>query len=180
MSPTARNTLLGIAAISAALLGYFVAWGLHTERTKVTTAAPFEFPGIDGKTYRLADWRGKLVLINFWATWCPPCREEIPLLMRAQDQYGANGLQILGIAVDDREAVLRYADSIGISYPILLSGDQGFELMRQYTNTADALPYSVLISPQGEVLNDHRGVYTEPDLIRLISANLPASSQNRR
>lgn len=174
MKTPLRNTLVGVTALLAAGLGYWAAIALNNEHAVGGAARSFTLPGIDGHAHRLEDWRGKLVLVNFWATWCPPCREEIPLLMRAQQEYGAHGLQVVGIAIDDREAVSTYSDSVGISYPVLLGSDIGFDLMQAYGNSSGVLPYSVLVSPEGRLIADRRGAYTENELIKLISGHLPS------
>lgn len=173
MNAPLRNTLIGAAALLAAGLGYWAAIALNTKHIAGGVPRTFVLSGLDGHDHRIEDWGGKLVLVNFWATWCPPCREEIPLLMRAQQEYGAHGFQVVSIAIDDRDAVTTYADSIGISYPVLLGSDTGFELMQAYGNNAGVLPYSVLISPHGRFLSERRGAFSETELIKLISGHLP-------
>src|SRR5678810_1302634 len=95
----------------------------HANVLRQETIAPqLELKDLNGRTVRLSDYRGKVVLINFWATWCPPCRAEMPDLVRLQRQHGKEGLQIIGITYppESREQVRRFARSLKVNYPIIL------------------------------------------------------------
>jgi thiol-disulfide isomerase/thioredoxin len=78
-----------------------------------------------GKAQALRQWQGKVLVLNFWAPWCPPCREEIPDFIRLQERHGQAGLQFVGVALDDPDKVAAFVDETGINYPILLGGDAG-------------------------------------------------------
>ncbi len=84
----------------------------------------FTLPELDGKKHSLEEWRGKVIVLNFWATWCPPCREEIPLLIALQKERAAEGLQVVSVAIDNKTAVMLYRQSAGINYPVLMGGDE--------------------------------------------------------
>jgi len=131
-------------------------------------AADFDLRDLAGKTHRLADYRGKVVLVNFWATWCPPCREEIPGFIRLQTRYQSQGLQILGISLDNPEAVARYWREMKINYPLLLVEETAFQLMAAYGNPKGGLPYSALVRPDGTIAHTKLGIYREPELEKLI------------
>jgi thiol-disulfide isomerase/thioredoxin len=108
-------------------------------------------PGPDGVTHRLADWRGRPVLVNFWATWCDPCRREIPLLKALRHEHAAEGLQVVGIAVDSQEAVRQYTASYGIDYPVLV-GEQGGLAAVSAFGMDTVLPFSVFADRSGRIL----------------------------
>lgn len=160
--------------IGAAVLGFGVARFLHNQSIEAPAAATdFALRDLAGKTHGLADWRGRLVLLNFWATWCQPCRHEIPIFIRLQKRYASRGLQIVGISVDDPEAVARYWQEMGINYPLLLADESTFGLMAAYGNNHGGLPFSVLIRPDGAIDSVKLGAYSEKELEGAIQALLP-------
>ena len=108
-------------------------------------------PGIDGTVHRLADWKGRPLLVNFWATWCEPCRREMPLLKSLRREHAADRLEIVGIAVDYPEDVQKYAHAQGIDYPILI-GDQGGLSAANAFGVDTVLPFSVFADRQGRVV----------------------------
>ena len=111
----------------------------------------FAMVDIDGQIRNIKDWDGKVILLNFWATWCPPCLREIPDFIELQQQYGEQGLQVIGIAVDNEEAVREYMNEVKINYPIIVSELEATELSSRYGNHIGALPYSVIINRKGEI-----------------------------
>ena len=117
------------------------------------TRPEFAMADIDGEMRNIKDWDGKVILLNFWATWCPPCLSEIPGFIELQQQYGEQGLQVIGIAVDNEEAVREYMNEVKINYPIMISEFEATELSSRYGNRVGALPYSVIINREGEVSN---------------------------
>lgn len=112
---------------------------------------------LDGNLRNIKEWDGKLILINFWATWCPPCIKEIPDLIELQDEYGNQGFQIVGVAIDEDDAVKAFAKEFGINYPTLLAGMDGPGLAKRFGNAIGALPYSVFVNRNGEISNTIRG-----------------------
>jgi len=116
-----------------------------------------------------ADYSGKTLLINFWATWCGPCREEMPMLMDLQRQHGPNGLQILGIALDDAQSARNFVETYGISYPILVGLENVFETSAAYGNAEGVLPFSVLIDKTGIVRWQYAGKLHEDRISDLLS-----------
>lgn len=159
------HRLLPVLALGAAL---FVA-GCGAESSAVSSApaaqtnnAPiaFNFPDLDGKLRHLTEWQGQVVLVNFWAPWCPPCRKEMPALMELQEKYAARGLTVVGIAIDTQDNAQAFADSLGINFPILLGEDGGLELAQTLGNKVGALPYTVLLDRQGHIAHTHRSEIT--------------------
>ncbi|MCK9366650.1 MAG: TlpA family protein disulfide reductase [Metallibacterium scheffleri] len=115
-----------------------------------------------GKPVRLDQWQGKWLLLNFWAPWCPPCREELPVLRALQQRAGSRGLQVIGIAEDTPAAVRAFLKTTPLDYPALLPGDDHPGLA--FGNTRQGLPYSVLIAPDGRMLKRHYGAFTAAEL----------------
>ncbi len=176
-SEISRNLLLLVAALAALAAGYFTALWLRAPATDTGgTAVEFQLPDITGKEHRLEEWRGKVVVLNFWATWCPPCREEIPIFIDLQKQLGAKGLQFVGIAIDDASAVASYQREIGINYPSLLGDDGGLGLMSSYGNTAGGLPFSVILDRDGRIAARKVGAFRRVELEALLSPLLTAKS----
>lgn len=126
------------------------------------SAPEFALQTLDGNTLRLADLRGKAVLLNFWATWCPPCKEEIPWFVELQKQYGPQGLQIVGVAMDDagHDAIAKFAADMKIDYPVLLGTDQ---VADQYGGV-EALPTTFYIGRDGKVVARVFGLTSHKDI----------------
>lgn len=120
-------------------------------RTIPETVPAIELPDRDGVARSLASWKGRPVLINFWATWCGPCREEIPLLKTLRNERARERLEVVGIAIDERDAVLRYAREIGIDYPILIGEKEGYAAAEAF-GVSLVLPFSVFADSQGRVV----------------------------
>ena len=108
-------------------------------------------------------------MVNFWATWCAPCREEIPGFVRLQKRYGQRGLQFVGIAIDQPDKVADFAREFGINYPLLMGGLETMELLRQAGNRAGVLPYTLVIDREGRVVSREPGGLKEARLDGLIT-----------
>jgi thiol-disulfide isomerase/thioredoxin len=104
-----------------------------------------------GTLRSLSEWKGQPVVINFWATWCGPCRDEIPLLKALRKERAADRLEVVGIAIDERQAVLKYANDIGIDYPILMGEQDGYEAAERF-GVALVLPFSVFADSQSRIV----------------------------
>lgn len=120
----------------------------------------FTLPGLDGKPHALEEWRNKVILLNFWASWCSPCQSEIPALVAFQNQYGRQGLQVVGIGLDDEVKLRNVHRTLEINYPVLFTNSPVHPLMSRFGNRNGVVPYSVLISRTGEVVYTHTGVIT--------------------
>ncbi len=190
MSPTFKNFLLLIFAVLALLGGYWAAQTMRSEPETTTTLSygggemiNFTLPELDGKKHSLEEWRGKVIVLNFWATWCPPCREEIPLLIALQKKHEADGLQIVSVAIDNKTAVMLYRQSVGINYPVLMGGDEAMELIVRYGNRQGSLPFTVIIDRSSAIAVRKLGAFTQNELESLVepligslkTANLPNS-----
>ena len=111
----------------------------------------FSLPDLDGRIHDISEWEGKVLLVNFWATWCPPCRQEIPDFLEVRKAYHDKGFEIVGVAIDDPDSVRDYVDVLGIDYPVLHGGADASAIARRYGNHSNALPYSALIDRHGRI-----------------------------
>ena len=118
----------------------------------------FSLPGLDGKKHELKEWRNKVVLLNFWASWCSPCQTEIRDLVDYQTKYAAAGLQIVGIGLDDEVKLRNVQRSLEINYPVLLDNGPGPSLMSRLGNLQGVVPYTVVVSRKGSVVYTHAGL----------------------
>lgn len=123
---------------------------------------------VKGESQTLESWRGRVLVINFWATWCAPCREEIPEFVRMQERYRAQGLQFIGIAFDQPEKVSEFAREFGINYPLLMGGLDTMALMRETGNRIGVLPFTLVMDRQGNVTSRHPGGLKEAKLEAVI------------
>lgn len=108
-------------------------------------------PDLQNQRQTLAKYRGKVLVVNFWATWCPPCREEIPHFIETQQHLGANNVQIVGIALDNPSDVAAFAREFAVNYPILIGGIRESENMRALGNVSGGLPYTLIYDRQGQL-----------------------------
>ncbi len=121
---------------------------------------PLILPDIHGQEHSLHEWAGRVILLNFWATWCRPCRIEIPELIAFQESYGPLGLQVVSVGIDDQRKLRNYARSIGINYPVLVTGTTaGRELLRRWGNRAGVLPFTVVIAQDGHLVFMREGIF---------------------
>lgn len=137
------------------------------------TAEPlthWSFNDLDGRERHMSEWAGKVLVVNFWATWCPPCRKEIPAFIALQERHAADGVQFVGIALDRVDAVREYATTTGMNYPVLVGETAVADYMRALGNTIGALPFSVLIGRDGTILETHQGEWHEADVERALGA----------
>ena len=130
------------------------------------------FVDLEGRTRRLLEWRGQVVVCNFWATWCAPCREEVPLLVAAKQQYAAKALEIVGIGIDQAAKIRDFAVNFRINYPMLVAGSEAIELMRELGNKAGALPYTVLLDRSGRLAGQRLGAFRKEELAQVLTALL--------
>jgi len=122
-----------------------------------TTLPDFTLGDLAGKPTSIRSWPGKSMIVNFWATWCAPCRREIPLLRELQKQHGAEGFQIVGVAVDIREDVVKYAQEIGIDYPVLIGEQDGLDAVNKFGQGSIGFPFTVFTDNQGRIVLFHLG-----------------------
>lgn len=122
----------------------------------------FSLQNREGTVQSIKDWPGKSMIVNFWATWCAPCRREIPLLNELNRTRSAEGFQIVGVAVDFRDDVLKYAADIGIDYPILIGEQDGIDAVTAFGVQAVGFPFTAFTDNQGRIINLHVGELHAP------------------
>lgn len=168
-----RWTLLGVAAVAALAAGLYFGMerrsGGASSPQAAAALAGLALPDPAGNEQRLEQWRGKVLVVNFWATWCAPCREEMPEFIRAQQQYGDKGLQFVGIAVDQADKVEQFAKEIGLNYPTLIGGFGAMELSKTLGNTVMALPFTVVLDRKGAVVHTQLGELKPGKLQSIVS-----------
>ena len=158
-------TLLAVAAAAAASGALVGALGLQFNSGAADLLAK-SFSDLDGRLHRLREWRGRIVLCNFWATWCAPCREEVPLLVAAKQQFGIRGFEIAGIGIDNAANLAQFAKSYQINYPVLVGDAASTELMRRLGNSPGALPFTLILNRRQTVVYRKLGALTREDLRR--------------
>lgn len=164
-----RSWLYGVVAGSATLAGLGLAWWKHTEGANSGADRPalweltFEAP--DKTRIRLQTFAGKPLLLNFWATWCPPCVEELPLLDRFYQENARNGWQVLGLAVDQLAAVQTFLSRTPVRFPVGLAGMEGIALSKTLGNLSGGLPFTVVLGATGQVLHRKIGRVSVQDLL---------------
>ena len=172
-----RRWWLAAAGASALAAGVGAAlWQRSPPPSSRPDASPLlaiSLPDDEGTQQALSQWRGKVLFVNFWATWCAPCREEMPLFVKAQASHGGRGLQFVGIAVDEAAKVKQFAAEIGLNYPSLIGGYGAMELSRSLGNTIMALPFTVALDRSGAIVWRHLGPIKASQLDRMLAELLP-------
>jgi thiol-disulfide isomerase/thioredoxin len=165
MKPMQIITLAVAGAFLGALAG--VGWQQWEERRGALTAAStdavhevlpeFSYADLRGQERTRREWPDKILVVNFWASWCPPCREEMPLFVELQQEYGSDGVQFVGIAIDDPEPVQAFVDELALNYPTLLGDMAAVELSRRLGNRFGGLPFTIVTRPDGRIVLRHSG-----------------------
>ena len=169
-----RNMLYGGVAAAAALAGAGAAWWKFqphdttpealTEVAESFWTLSFDTP--DGKPLPMSNFRGKLLLVNFWATWCPPCVEELPLLDFFYQENKDKNLQVVGLAVDQPSVVRTWLKTRPLNFPVGMAGLGGTELSKSLGNKSGSLPFTVVFSPSGVLLHRKVGKVTPEELVQ--------------
>ena len=138
------------------------------ERTRGQSLAS-ALPDTAGREQSIGQWRGKVLVVNFWATWCVPCREEMPEFVKAQREFGGRGLQFVGIAIDDGAKVKEFAAELSLNYPALIGGYGAMELSKTLGNRLGALPFTIVVDRSGRVSHTQLGPIRDAQLRSIIT-----------
>ena len=149
---------LALAALAAGV------WLAQTRYAPQPPAAPaiaalwqVGYPDLQGQRQALSQWRGQVVVLNFWASWCAPCREEMPDFAALRTQYRPSGVEFVGIAIDNPASVSRFLQQMPVAYPILIGEGAAHSLARQLGNPSGALPYTIVLDRDGNIALSHLG-----------------------
>lgn len=161
---------LALLSVMAGALLYH--WIQRTEQPSPVAAAKVQqitldaipLTDINGLETTLSDWRGDLLIVNFWAPWCLPCRREIPLLIEIQRQYADQGVKVLGIALDAHEPVVEFARDYAINYPLFLAGNRISMYNAAFANKSGAIPFTLLLDRDLKIIFSHLGEVTREQL----------------
>jgi thiol-disulfide isomerase/thioredoxin len=156
-SGSKRNFLIaasaGVVACGAGAWGGY--WWFNGRSANTGDAAKLlnaSFESLDATSTPIAKWRGKTLVVNFWATWCAPCRDEMPDFVKAQTEFGSKGLQFVGVAIDRKPAVEKFAKELAINYPILIGDVAWLDTLKTMGNPQGVLPFTIVFSPTSEVM----------------------------
>ena len=168
LAPRRRSLLYAGVAGAAALAGVGVAWWKFRPQAVAPDAAamlwPLTFDTPTGPPLAMASLRGKPLVVNFWATWCPPCVEELPMLDGFFRQNASKSWQVVGLAIDQPSAVRKFLERTPVSFPVGLAGLGGTELTSALGNMSGGLPFTVVVGAAGEILQRKMGRVTAADL----------------
>ena|SRR5215471_940887 len=163
-------TVVGLLALTAGLVwrGFVDSTPSAGPRLDGASLLALALPDPSGKEQSLNQWKGKVLVVNFWATWCDPCREEMPRFIQMQDQLGDKGVQFIGIAIDQADRAQRFASEIRLNYPTLMGGYGSIELSKTLGNSFGALPFTVVVDRTGKVVHTHLGPVKDSQLRSII------------
>jgi thiol-disulfide isomerase/thioredoxin len=163
--------LYGLLALAALLLGILAQSWLSGESTAPRNGAPPEpvtLRDLDGNPHDIAELKGKIVVLNFWATWCAPCREEMPEFVRLQTELGGKGVQFVGIAIDESEAVQDFLRETPVNYPIWLGDERAAAWAESLGNRLNVLPFSAVFDRAGQPVDAHTGPFSREQLMKVL------------
>ncbi|HEX7027821.1 MAG TPA: TlpA disulfide reductase family protein [Gammaproteobacteria bacterium] len=187
-----QKILLGILAAAALGAGFSLGRILNLSPPAEVASGPsdnqetligqprpaFTLPDLENRPRSIAEWDGRPLLINFWATWCAPCRKEIPVFIDARKRYASQGLEIIGIAIDLPDMVNDYAEEMNIDYPLLYGEENAMDVNSRYGNRTGALPYTVLVDARGIIRAIHAtGALDEAELETLLEDLLRSNAE---
>lgn len=174
-----KRSRVGVALVVAGLLA--LAAGIYVGREPgeplttdmrgkdATAILGISLPDTKGREQPLAQWKGKVVVVNFWATWCVPCREEMPQFVKAQNELGGRGLQFVGIAIDQPDKIDVFASELNLNYPALVGGYGAIELSKAMGNRLGALPFTVIVDRAGRVAHTQLGPLKDAELRSILA-----------
>lgn len=181
MNRSTRYVLIAIVAGAAALAGYLTSKGIQPDSSPSAAVAgdagaillELTLPNADGVDYALEQWRGKVLVVNFWATWCPPCIKEIPEFSAVSRRYADAPVQFVGISVDTVENVVSFAEEHQVPYPLLIGTSRHLMQITELSNSPPAMPLTVILDGDGQARHIKLGTLNEVELEGKIRELLP-------
>ena len=179
----AQNKTLGLFLLAGLAA---LAFGIATQQignnflqnlgfSKPATSPEFSLPDVDGKIHLSQEWQGKIKVINFWATWCLPCRQELPELIALQHELATAGVVVIGVALDRGQAVKTFTEKLAINYPILIAGEEnGAQLAYAFGNTFNVVPFTFIVDQNERIVFTHLGELNRQTLLTVILPLLKA------
>jgi thiol-disulfide isomerase/thioredoxin len=167
MGKTAWALTVGVGALALGV-GLYAGFA-RSPSPDATTLMALSLPDTQGREQPLAQWKGRVIVVNFWATWCEPCREEMPEFVHSQTELGPKGVQFVGIAIDELDKVSQFQKAIELNYPVLMGGYGAIELSKTMGNRLAALPFTVIIDRQGNVAHTQLGRLKPPQLRSILT-----------
>ncbi len=165
-----QNLLIIIVGIIALAGGIFVKQpSLFGFQKPSSPLIEFSLPDLSSKIRESKEWQGKILIINFWATWCPPCLKEIPDFIKIQAKHKKSNLQFVGIAIDNKESVINYLKTININYPILIGNDEAIALAYKMGNIVNAVPFTVIVNAEGAIIHRQPGELSREKIWKIIT-----------
>jgi len=178
-----RVLALALLALGSGAAGFLLYLGLVDHRHPVGDGLPplpaapqaaefapdFVLPDIDGTPRSSDEWDNTIRVVNFWATWCPPCIREIPLLVEIQDEYAEQGVQVLGIAIDETEAVVDFATDFAFNYPVLIGQEDAMDLGHRFLNGFIGLPFTAFTDRSGRIIRVHSGEIHREQIVAILA-----------
>ena len=156
--------ILAGVGLAAAAAGILVGPMVLQSQSGAAELHAASYPDLAGSIRRIDSWKGSALVCNFWATWCAPCREEMPLLQATRQKYAEKWVEIVGIGIDNADKIRQFAAEFGISYPLLVADSGGIELMRNLGNRDGALPFTVILDRHGAIASRRLGILRKEDL----------------
>lgn len=189
MTPSGKHLLVIAAVAASGVIGFLVSRSLEEGERKppAQAAAPAQlparapdqeggeallaaaYPDLNGVNQPLSQWKGKVLVVNFWATWCEPCKKEIPEFVKVQAKFQNEGVVFVGIALDDRDKVAAMSKELGINYPVLIAPLSAIDISKSAGNKMSALPFTAILSRDGRVVLGKLGGLDESGLVQAIS-----------
>src|SRR5512134_3147020 len=190
MTPSGRHLLVIAAVLASGVIGFLVSRSLEEGDRKPPSqaAAPapkpppaaaadqggeallaMAYPDLDGVNQPLSQWKGKVLVVNFWATWCEPCKKEIPEFVKVQAKFRDRGVVFVGIALDDKDKVAAMSKELGINYPVLIAPLSAIDISKAAGNKMSALPFTAVLGRDGQVVLGKLGGLDESSLTQVIS-----------
>jgi thiol-disulfide isomerase/thioredoxin len=173
-----RSLWIGLALglIALGMVGFGALWAARDQGAneglvgmQEAQMPSFALPNLQGREVNSSEWQGKVVVVNFWATWCPPCREEMPHFIEAHKELGPQGLAVVAIAIDQQNLVEDFVEVYNIQFPVLMGGVEGMKIAERMGNRFDSLPFTAIYDQQGRAVAAHAGAVSRTQLYEILT-----------